>query len=381
MVTDPRHRQHIAALTPLEDVVRQIALGVAAAAPRPMVPPEALGATLAQDVTMTAPRPAVPLSLTDGFAVNSALTASAEPYAPAWLAAAAEIAVGDAVPAGADAVAPLAAVRRRHGGIEVLEPAAADSGVLLPGTDATAGEVLWRAGHRLRAADVAVMQALGIGPVAVRRPRVAIAHAGDGNDAVIDAIVTFLASAVAAAGGEAIAASATAGIEAMLENVLGASRADAVVVAGGTGAGARDMSVDALRRTGAVAAHGIAISPGETAAFGMAFAKPALVVPGRLDAAVTAWLLIGTPLLARLAGTTAAETAAVPAVLTAKVASTIGVTELVLVRRDGAGVAALAARYLPLAALAHACGFIVIPAASEGLAAGAAVAVQSLRLR
>lgn len=380
MVADLHNRQRITALTPLADVVAQIARVVEPAAPRLVAPPDALGATLAHDIAVTAPRPAVALALTDGFAVDSALTAFAEPYAPALLPDADEIAAGDALPAGADAVAPLAAVRWHDGGVEVLEPVAPDSGVLLPGADAGAGEVLWRAGHRPGPADVAVMQALGIGSAAVRRPRVAIARSREDDDAVIDAIVTFLAGAVAAAGGEAVPAAATTGIDAMFERVLGAGGADAAVVAGGTGAGARDASVHALRRTGAVAAHGIAIAPGETTAFGTAFAKPVLVVPGRLDAAVAAWLLVGRPLLARLAGAKAAEQAAVPGVLTAKVTSTIGIAELVLVRRDGDGVVPLAARTLPLAALAHACGFIVIPPASEGLAAGAAVAVEPLRL-
>ena len=64
--------------------------------------------------------------------------------------------------------------------------------------------------------------------------------------------------------------------------------------------------------------------------------------------------------------------------MTAKVTSTIGLTEVVPVRRTAEGVTPLASKYLPLVALARADGWITIPAASEGLAPGAPVTVDAL---
>jgi molybdopterin biosynthesis enzyme len=380
MVIALAHRQRIATLTPLEDVLQRIA-HLKPAAPRHLAPTAALGAVLAQDVTVAAARPSAPLALIDGLAVSSDLTAAAEAYAPALLPALDDIAAGDVLTTGADAVAPLEAVRWRPGGAELPTPVAPGHGVLLTGTDAAAGEILWRAGHRLRASDIAVMQALGIAPAVVRKPRIAVVRARDGSDAILDAIVTFLVRAVAANGGEAVAPS-PAPVADALAAALSANGADAAIVVGGSGAGPRDDSVHALRRTGDVAAHGIAISPGETAAVGTAFSRPVLVVPGRLDAALAVWLLIGRPLLAHLAGSAVDALPyprrEQPGVLTAKVTSTVGLTDVVPVRRDGSGVIPLASRYLPLATIAHACGVIVIPPASEGLAAGATVAVASL---
>jgi molybdopterin biosynthesis enzyme len=225
----------------------------------------------------------------------------------------------------------------------------------------------------MRASDVAALQALRMPGVRVRKPRIRIVRARQSSDDTADAIAGWIAVMIAANGGEPATATSDAGVEVLLTR----DGADAVIVIGGTGAGARDGSVQALRRAGAVEAHGIAISPGETAAFGMAGSRPALLIPGRLDAAVAVWLLIGRPLLARLCG--GAENApSWQSVLTAKVASTVGLTELVLVRRAGDGVAPLASKYLPLATLAHADGWIVIPAASEGLAPGAPVTARPL---
>jgi molybdopterin molybdotransferase len=378
MVPALEHRQRIARLTALEDVTRRMAECVGPVAPRDVEAVAALGATLAQDIMVDEPRPSVPLALIDGWAVHAELTAYAEAYTPAALTGLCEIAVGEALGASGDAVAPLDAVtwRGSTGERPIAElPTAMTSGdgVLLPGTDASAGETLWRAGHRLRASDIAAMQALGIPAARVRMPRIRIARASHGRDGIADASVRWLAAAIAADGGEPVSASPDAGLEALLT----AGSADALVLVGGTGSGQRDNSVHALRRTGVVEAHGIAVSPGGTAACGLVRSRPVLLIPGRLDAAVAVWLLIGRPLLARLcASVESAPTG--QSVLAAKIASTVGLTELVLVRRTDDGIVPLGSKYLPLATLAHADGWIVIPAASEGLAPGAPVIVRPL---
>jgi molybdopterin molybdotransferase len=368
------HRQRIASLTPLDDVTHWITGCVASVAPCDLAAEAAPGTTLAEDVTVGDPRPATPLALIDGWAVLAEQSAHADAYAPALLTSPREISVGETLAPGADAVAPLDAVTWRGGAGELSTPMAPGDGVLLRGADAEAGEVLWRAGHRLRTSDAAAMLALGIRHARVRRPRIRVAAAGRGSsDDILDAIKTWIVNAIGHGGGQPVTANPDTGIEAL----LGRDGADAVIVIGGTGAGARDGSVQALRRTGVVEAHGIAISPGETAAFGIVGSRPALLLPGRLDAAIAAWLLIGQPLMAQLRGG-AEDAPSRESVLTAKAASTVGLTELVLVRRAGGGVAPLASRYLPPAALAHADGWIVIPAASEGLAPGAPVAVRPL---
>src|SRR5258705_593758 len=102
-----------------------------------------------------------------------------------------------------------------------------------------------------------------------------------------------------------------------LSDALQDENADAVIVIGGTGSGRNDTSVTTLARLGRVEAHGVALSPGETAAFGFVGARPVLLVPGRLDAALAVWLMLGRPLLARLAGAIV-ETPTTKAALTRK---------------------------------------------------------------
>jgi molybdopterin molybdotransferase len=373
MVVPVEHRQRIARLTPLDEVMRRVAESVQPATPCEMRAADALGSTLAQDIVVADPHPAAPLALIDGWAVHAESTADAGSYAAAVLSQLREVAVGEALRADGDAVAPFEAVTWRGGRGEVHVAIAPGEGLLMPGTDAGVGEVLRQGGHRLRAVDIAAMQALGIASVRVRRPRVRVARAKQGRDDVADAIANWLAFAIMAEGGEPV----TAKPGSQAEELLAAGGVDAVAMIGGTGTGARDDAVHALRRAGTVEAHGIALSPGETAAFGFANSIPVLLMPGRLDAAVAVWLLIGRAMLARLRGGT--EHLPPPdRTLMGKIASTVGLTELVLVRQIGGGVEPLASKYLPLATLAQADGWIVIPAASEGLPAGASVTVYPL---
>ena len=117
---------------------------------------------------------------------------------------------------------------------------------------------------------------------------------------------------------------------------------------------AADATIDAVRtlaQLGRVEAHGIAVSPGETAAFGFVGKRPVLLIPGRLDAALAVWLLIGRHLIAKLAGGSVEDTPAMLP-LKRKVTSTIGLTELVPVRCARTAMAEpLASGYLSFKAL------------------------------
>jgi molybdopterin biosynthesis enzyme len=130
-----------------------------------------------------------------------------------------------------------------------------------------------------------------------------------------------------------------------------------------------------MATAGEVRAHGIALQPGETAAFGLAAGRPVLALPGRLDAALAVWHLLGRALVARLSGSREAPVTRA-ATLTHKIASTIGVTELNPVRCDGPTATAIASGYVPLSALARADGWVLVRPESEGYPAGSEVVIR-----
>jgi molybdopterin molybdotransferase len=334
----------------------------------------ALGHVLAQDVIATAGKPAVALALRDGWAVRAEETLDAGAYAPASLATVPpEVAAGQPLPPGSDAVAPVDAVTVRGGGAEALAPVAPGEGVLLPDIDTQIGQLLRGAGQRVRAVDMAVLRSVGVAHVSVRAPRVRVVcvrHA----DALLAAGSALICDAAKIDGAIVLANEGNNGAD-YLHAALMAPDADAMFVVGGTGTGRDDRSVETLARAGRVEVHGIGIAPGETAAVGMIGERPVLLLPGRLDAALAVYLTLGRAIIGRLAGGRD-DSALVAAPLTRKVTSTVGLTDVVPVRRVDHGVEPLASFYLPHCALSRADGFILVPADSEGFPAGTSVAIR-----
>lgn len=360
--------QRIARLTPLRAILALIGSRVAPVKARKCATAAVAGFTLADDV-VTAERPANSIALADGFAVDAAAIADAGPYAPVLLASLPQwVEAGDSLPSGTDAVAPLDAVTQRGERVEVIAPVVTGQGVLPAGGDATAQTVLRSAGERLRDIDCAVAAAAGFAELSVREPRIWIARGRAATPPLIDGGLAMLARLVGKAGG------AIHGELTDLHEALARDEADAVIAIGGTGGGRDDESVRTLARLGRVDAHGIAVSPGETAAFGFAGERPVLLMPGRIDAALALWLLIGRHLVAKLAGGNVGD---MPMLLplTRKVTSTIGMTELVPVHCADGMAEPLASGYLSFTALARSDGWIVVAADSEGFPAGTQVAV------
>ena len=83
-----------------------------------------------------------------------------------------------------------------------------------------------------------------------------------------------------------------------------------------------------------------------------------------------AHLLVGDPLLRLLTGATTLEPT-MPVTLARKITSSIGLAEVVPLRRVGDGVEPLASGYWPAQALTRADGWVLVPPDSEGFAAGA----------
>jgi len=364
--------QRISRLTPLKAVLDLIDARVAAVTPRRGPLAQAAGRTLAADVVPLL-LPAVPIALRDGIAVEAAALADANSYAPVSLdGTSRRVDAGEPMPERTNAVLPLDAVVQRGEHGEALAPIGAGEGILVAGADATPETLLRSAGERLRAIDVAVMTAAHMTAALFRAPRIGVACASADMSPTIEAAVGILTAAVEAAGGEVVDGSRKPG---GIEAALADGRADTVIAVGGTGSGRRDKAVATLARHGRVEVHGIAVSPGETAGFGFVGQKPVLLVPGRLDAALAVWLLIGRHLVAKLAGGRVEDSSA-KLRLKRKVTSTIGLTELVPVSCAGGMAEPLGSGYLSLAALARSDGWIVVPADSEGFMEGTPIAVR-----
>src|SRR5215475_10907764 len=361
----PETIQRLLRLAPLAEIQARIAAVAQPVPARDIDLADACGRVLAADVAVAAPLPSRALALRDGFAVASHSVTDAGPYAPVPVAPV-WVETGAPLPPAADAVLAPDAVTVTDGRAEAVAAAGAGDGVLPAGADADATP-LRRAGDALRAA--------GLRRAKVREPRLRVAWTHADIAPEHDAVAALIARDISCQGGQATV-DWTPG-DAKLSDLLGRDDDDAVIAIGGTGAGGRDRSVHVLSRVGRLDLHGMGIRPGETAALGTVRSRPVLVLPGRLDAALAAWLIVGRHLLARLTGRAGSDPAPKVA-LTRKAVSVIGLAEAFPVGWHDDGVEPLAAGYFPLQALTRAAGWIFVPPESEGFAAGTTVELRPL---
>ena len=364
--------QTITRLTPLAEVLATVDSDVKPVTPRTLDVALAAGRTLAADAVAPA-RPSAAMVLQDGWALTADDTLGAGGYAPVPLMHNPQrVEAGQPMPVGTDSVAPFDAVRVSKGRAEALVTVNPGDGVLPAGGDSDPGIPLRHAGDRLRITDLAAFAAAGLARVTVREPRIRVVPLrGSG---IVMAAARLVAGDIERRGGAARLDDAGRDYG----GVLASESADAIIAIGGTGSGRNDASAQTLAREGRLAVHGMALTPGETAAFGFAGPRPVLLLPGRLDAALSVWLIVGRRVLDRLAaGNKMKENEpAETLTLARKVVSTVGLAELVPVRRNGDTAEPLATKYLPLSSLSRSDGWILVPADSEGYSAGAPVQVR-----
>jgi len=376
MVAYPEAEQRIVKLTPLAEAHAAIDALARPVEPREVNISAALGRVLAADAKAPAMQPASAVALHDGWAVKSGETLDAGSYAAALLSALPQrVDFGQPLPPGADAVAPLDTVVVRGSQAEALATVAPGEGVLPAGRDAEAGLPLRLPGERLRVTDQALLSVLGISRVIIREPRIRLVRAHAGSP-VIAAGYSWIAETLAAAGA-VVVPDPSDRVAPDLTAAFHHEGSDAILVLGGTGSGTPDSSVIALAKAGRVAFHGVGLIPGETAAFGVVGARTVLLLPGRFDAALAAWLTLGRHWLKKLSGADE-EDRIVMAQLARKVTSTLGMAEVVPLRCRGDSAEPLASGYLSHSALARADGWILVPPESEGYPPGAQVAVRPL---
>lgn len=362
--------QTITRLTPLADVQAMIDLRVKPVPPRTLDVAAAQGRALSSDANAAA-RPTAALALLDGWALAADLTLGAGGYASvALLHPPQRIEAGQPLPPDCDSVAPFDAVKVSNGNAEVLVTINPGDGVLPAGGDSDPAIPLRRAGERLRLTDIAAFAAAGLARITVREPRMRVLPLR--GTSIVIAAARLVATDIERRGGLVKLDDAARD----LGTVLAAENTDAIIVIGGTGSGRNDNGVHTMARDCELALHGIALTPGETAALGFAGPRPVLLLPGRLDAALAVWMTVGRRILERLAAANSRETGeSLP--LARKVTSTVGLAEVVPVRRIDGKAEPFASKYLPLSAMARADGWILVPAESEGYSAGTPVQLRS----
>lgn len=289
---------------------------------------QAAGRILAQDVVALRAHPPAANTAVDGYGfrggrdagphkmplVADAMTAGTRPDVTIPDGSAVRILTGAALPAGVDTVVLQEEVEVDGAVIRFDGPIKAGANTRAAGEDVEAGDVIARVGRRLTPADLALITAVGVASVHVRKPlRVAVISTGDelveaGQDAapgqIYDANRPMLAALVARLGHTVVDFGAVRDDREALRAQLGAAatQADVILTSGGASAGDADHVSALLNETGSMALWRIAMKPGRPLALGLWQDKPVFGLPGNPVAAMVCTLVFAGPALAQMAG-------------------------------------------------------------------------------
>jgi molybdopterin biosynthesis enzyme len=364
-----------ASLAPLDTALALLLKGIQPVAPRHLPLAETLGCIAAELPPLKA-FPAFDMAVVDGWAFNARDLVGASSYSPLPLSGSPVwVEAGDRLPQGCDCVVDFDLVEQTGPLFQVAAEAIPGQGVRRAGSDIAEGSSLVVAGGRIGALDLVVARMAGLDGVAVRRPHLCLINvpATAGN-----AVTVQLIAENARDGGAEVICTETAGRDARsIARAFDANPCDLFVTIGGTGVGRTDAMIEALASRGALLAHGIALQPGRTTAIGSIANHPVVALPGAPDQALAAWWTLGLPVLDRLSGREPRQTTRLP--LARKVASGVGIAEIVLLKKVDAAWMPLAVGDLALKTIAGADAWLTVPGGSEGYAAGTPVDAYMLR--
>ena len=325
-----------AALKPLDNVLQPVLEQLSPVLPSRVPLEMARGVVAAEPVRASRAVPERAIALRSGLAVASLNLVGASPQSPVVLASRPHAVVAGALlPEGCDAVVYPTAVTEVGAMLFISDAATPGMNARLEGQDLVVGAALVPAAQCITPEAMLALRLAGIVSIAARQPRVSVQLDNAAHAAWIELRLSALGCV----------------------RSVDVSESNLVI---------RDASETAPR---------LALRPGNTAWIERTpDGAVHIELPGRFDGVVAAYAALVLPVVARLASL---GLRSCPRPLTRKIASSIGMTELALLRVTQAGYEPLAIGDVTLSAVAQADAYRLIPAAAEGHAAREVVAAIS----
>jgi molybdopterin molybdotransferase len=386
--------------TPVENVLTWIDEHSTPLVPERVSLADLHGRVLAVDVTSPIDVPAFDRSAMDGFALRSDETVGAGDYNPLSFAVvgaampgrsfegslqtgqAVRIMTGAPVPDGADAVVPAEYATERDGSVEITSAVPALKHIGRTGEDVRTGTVVLSRGHRLRPQDVGLLASIGLPDAeAIRQPRVRLivtgnelAEPGESKQPfqIYEANSHIVAGLVARDGGASFERVRCRDERDEIIAAITAPGADVVLISGGSSVGSEDHAPSIVRELGELPIHGVAMRPSSPAGVGRVGAALVFLLPGNPVSCLCAYDFFAARAIRRLGGLPGQwPYQKTRGTLTSKIVSQIGRVDYCRVRVADGVVEPLALSGASiLSSTTRATGFVIVPASSEGCAAG-----------
>ena len=299
-----------------------------------------------------------------------------------------EIATGAPLPQGADAVVMVEETEKTDGGgVRVFTPVYPGQHVGRRAADIASGQTVLPAGVVLNPSRIGVLAAIGTAEIEVyAKPRVAIISTGNeivdpgnplGPGQIYNINQFTLSAIIRAHGGVPMNGKTTPdSLPELVKTFESTGAADLIMFSGGSSVGERDLILDALQAAGEVVFHGIAVKPGKPTILGKVGGKPVLGMPGNPTSCLSNAYLLVVPMLRRMARLPEYVPRSTRVQLSQRIVSTTGRHQFYTVRlADGAAVPAFKGSG-DITSMAHADGYIEIPAQTDIVEAGEIVDVK-----
>lgn len=361
---------------------------------------QALGRITARAIYAPSSAPFYNSAAMDGIAVDFRDTIGASEARPLRLEAGrfTPVNTGNALPEGCNAVIMIEDVQPlADGAVEIIAPAPPWQHVRTIGEDIVISELLLPENHVVRPIDLGALLATGVAEIMVKvAPAVAVMPTGSeivqpGEDLKPGNIIEFnsriLASYLSQWGAQAhrqeIVRDDPELLRSKLEAVTANPAFDLVVINAGASAGSRDFTAQVLEQLGTVVVHGVNIKPGKPVILAIVNHKPVIGLPGYPVSAVLTLRLFGKALVDQWLGRDQEENPTVPALMSRPLPSKLGTIDFVRAKLGQVGDKLIATPTGhgagAVMTLVQADGILTVPAASEGIAAGAEVQIDLLR--
>jgi molybdenum cofactor synthesis domain-containing protein len=299
-----------------------------------------------------------------------------------------EIATGAPLPQRADAVVMVEETEKTDGGgVRVFTPVYPGQHVGRRAADVAAGQTVLAVGVVLNPSRIGMLAAIGATDIDVyAKPRVAILSTGNeiidpghplGPGQIYNINQSTLSAIIRAHGGVPMNGKTTPdSLPDLVKTFESTGAADLIMFSGGSSVGERDLILDALQAAGEVIFHGIAVKPGKPTILGKVGGKPVLGMPGNPTSCLSNAYLLIVPMLRRMARLPEYIPRSIRVPLSRRIVSTTGRHQFYTVRvADGAAVPAFKGSG-DITSMAHADGYIEIPAQTDLVEAGEMVEVK-----
>ena len=324
---------------------------------------DSLGRILAEDVIAPIDVPHFDKSAMDGYAVISQDSFGASNTSPKTLkligsvlpsqvferkiisGECVEIATGAPLPDGTDAVLMVEYTERTDNYIACYKSVAPGENIIKIGSDVKKGEKILIKQTTISPRQLGVLAALGISQLMViQKPKVAVLTTGSEiikqgekleKGKVYDINSQTLSSALKENNCEVINLGFVPDeFEIIKDRIIeGIEKSDIILLSGGSSLGAGDLIIEVLNELGKILIHGIAVKPGKPTIIAKIKNKLVIGLPGHPASCLSNFYILIFPILRKMSGSRCQiPERYIEAILTRKVASTIGRYEFLAVK-------------------------------------------------